>query len=364
MQVLRLRPELIHQPATGMKIIIATSVTPFVEGGSTFIVEWLGHELETRGHEVEILRFPFNENYTEILDQLLGLRLLDLSHYGDRLIAIRTPSHMLKHPNKVVWFIHHYRGAYDLWGTEYQNIPSTPEGIAYREAIIAADNLGLREAAKLFCNSGVVRDRVKKFNRVEAEVLYPPLLSPDRFYSSQFDGFLLYFGRLTRHKRQWLAIESLRHTSSAVKLVIAGLPDPGADSYLGELQGLVTKYGLADRVTILSRWVPEDEKIQLFARCLAVVYFPFDEDSYGYPSLEAHAACKSVLTTADAGGTSELIVNGRNGLILPADPELIAHAMDDLYNDRNTARQMGEAGKRRVDELGISWDNVVARLLS
>jgi glycosyltransferase involved in cell wall biosynthesis len=347
-----------------MRLIIATSVAPFVEGGSTYIVEWLGRELETRGHEVEILRLPFDENYTEILDQLLALRLLDLSQHGDRLIAIRTPSHLLKHPNKVVWFIHHYRGAYDLWGTEYQSIPSTPEGIAYREAIIAADNLGLREAAKLFCNSGVVRDRLKKFNGVEAEVLYPPLFSADRFYSLQFDGFLLYFGRLTRHKRQSLAIESLRHTRSAVKLVIAGPLDPGADSYLAELRGLITKYGLGDRVTILSRWVPEDEKIELFAKCLAVIYFPFDEDSYGYPSLEAHAAGKPVLTTADAGATRELIVNGTNGFVLPADPELIAQAMDELYNDRNAARQMGAAGRHRVAELGISWDHVVARLLS
>src|SRR5262249_44632144 len=150
--------------------------TPFVEGGSSYIVESLAAQLEVRGHEVEVLRFPFEENYSEALDQLLAMRLLDLSEHGDRLIAIRTPSHLLKHPNKVVWFIHHYRSAYDLWGTEYQVIPNTPEGIAYREAIVAADNLGLREASKLFCNSGVVRDRLKKFNGVDAEVLYPPLI--------------------------------------------------------------------------------------------------------------------------------------------------------------------------------------------
>jgi glycosyltransferase involved in cell wall biosynthesis len=347
-----------------MRIIIATSVAPFVEGGSTFIVDWLGKRLEGQGHQVEILRLPFSEVYTEILDQFLSFRLLDLTQYGDRLITIRTPSHLLRHPNKIVWFIHHYRAAYDLWGTEYQGIPNTPEGIAYREAIIAADNLGLREAAKVFCNSGVVRDRLRKFNCIEAEVLYPPLLSPDQFYSSDCGEFLLYFGRLIRHKRQWLAIESLRHTRSAVKLVIAGRPDPGADFYLQELEGLVTKYGLADRVTILSRWVPEGEKLELFAGCLGVVYFPFDEDSYGYPSLEAHAAGKCVLTTTDAGGTNELITHGMNGFVTPADPELIAGAMDDLYNDRSGAKQMGAAGARRMAELGISWDHIISRLLS
>src|SRR5271157_2153160 len=149
-----------------MKILIATSVTPFVEGGATYIVDSLSQHLQARSHEVEVLRFPVSEKYPELLDQLLAFRLLDLTQHGDRLIAIRTPAHLLKHPHKVVWFIHHYRSAYDLWGTRYQNIPETPEGSAYRDAIIAADTVGLKEATKLFSNSAVVRDRLRKFNGV------------------------------------------------------------------------------------------------------------------------------------------------------------------------------------------------------
>jgi len=346
-----------------MRIVIATSVAPFVDGGSTYIVESLGSELKARSHDVEILRFPFSEDYAEVLHQLLALRLFDLSQDCDRLITIRTPSHLLKHPNKIAWFIHHYRGAYDLWGTKYQYIPNTPEGMACREAIIAADNVGLREAARVFCNSGVVRDRLRSFNGIEAEVVYPPLLGPHRFYTADGEDFLLYFSRLTHHKRQWLAIEGLRHTRSAVKLVIAGSPDPGVEPYLGDLDRLIDKYGLRRRVTLVPHWVPEHEKLELFARCLAAIYFPLNEDSYGYPSLEAHAARKAVLTTTDAGGTCELIVNGYNGLITPPDPELIGCAMDQLYNDRHATQEMGRAGELRIEELQITWDNVVARLL-
>jgi len=347
-----------------MKIIIATSVAPFVEGGATFIVDWLGHRLVSRGHEVEVLQFPVSQTYPELLDQLLAFRLIDLSQHGDRLIAIRTPAHLLKHPNKVVWFIHHYRSAYDLWGTRYQNIPETPEGSAYRDAIIAADTIGLKEATKLFSNSAVVRDRLSKFNGVNAEVLYPPLLSPDQFHNAGYGDYLLYFARITHHKRQWLAIEALSATRTPVKLVIAGCPDPGEEPYVGDLFRLVEKHGLRSRVTILSRWIPEGEKIELLAGALGVVYFPFDEDSYGYASLEAHAARKAVLTTTDSGGTNELIVNGSNGFVTPGDPELIARAMDDLYRDRDMARAMGEAGVQRIAELGINWENVMTRLLA
>src|SRR5881396_3114565 len=124
-----------------MKIIIASSVAPFVDGGSTFIVDWLGEMIQALGHEVEVLKFPFSPTTPEMLDQMLALRLIDLSQHGDRLIAIRHPSYLLRHPNKILWFIHHHRGAYDLWGTKYQDLPSTPEGIGYRDAIISADEL-------------------------------------------------------------------------------------------------------------------------------------------------------------------------------------------------------------------------------
>ena len=347
-----------------MKIIIATSVVPFVEGRATYIVDWLGLKLEARGHEVEILRFPLSEDYTELLDQLVALRLLDLTEHGDRLIAIRTPSHLLRHPKKVVWFIHHYRGAYDLAGTDYQSIPNTPEGIACREAIVSADNVGLREGSLLFANSKVTRDRMQRFNGVDAEVLYPPLLSPERFYSSGPGDYLLCFGRLTRHKRQCLAIESLRRTSTPVNLVIAGQPGPGGESYVHELQDLAARYGLERRVTIRSGWIPEPEKLELYARCIGILYFPLDADSYGYASLEAYAAGKPIITTSDAGGTNELVVNGANGLLTPADPEQIAHAIDELYRDPAAAQRMGEAGRQRTAELGISWDHVLDRLLS
>ena len=347
-----------------MKIIIASTVNPFVEGGSTNIVDWLEETLQVRGHTVETFRFPFSDDSSDMLEQLIAMRLIDLSEHGDRLITIRTPSHLLRHPKKITWFIHHYRSAYDLWGTKYQTIPSTTEGDTCRQAIISADNVGLREAAKVFCNSGVVQQRLRTFNKIEAEVLYPPLLRPDQYNCAEYGDFILYFSRLTHHKRQWLAIESLQYAKTAVKLVIAGSPDPGCEPYIEELRRLIQKYKLTDRIMLFPRWMPEAEKIDLFATCLGTLYFPLDEDSYGYPSLEAHCARKAVLTTTDSGGTVELITDDFNGRVTPADPQLIAEAMDDLYANRAMARCLGENGLKRMDELGISWDNVVRRLLA
>ena len=328
------------------------------------IVSWLEQVLRQRGHKVDTLRFPFSDEPGDILEQSMALRLIDVSESGDRLITVRSPSHLLKHPRKVSWFIHHYRGAYDLWGTKYQSLPSTPEGDATRQAIISADNVGLRECQKIFCNSKVVQQRVKRFNQLDSEVLYPPLIDPEQFHCGECGDYLLYFSRLTHHKRQWLAVEALRFTRTSVRLVLAGKADAASDIYVQELKALITKYRLGDRVTLMDRWVSQDEKVQLYADCLAAIYFPFDEDSYGYPSLEAHAAGKAVLTTSDSGGTLELIVHGHNGVVSPSDPELLAEAMDNLYRDRSLAQRMGQAGVQRVDDLGINWDNVVTKLLT
>ena len=347
-----------------MKIIIATTINPFVTGGATYIVDWLEQTLQERGHTVETFRFPFSDDPSDILEQLVALRLTDLSEYGDRLITIRTPSHLLRHPRKVVWFIHHYRGAYDLWGTPYQTLPNTPEGDRCRCAIMSADNVGLGEASKIFCNSRTVQRRLQKFNSINAEVLYPPLIGPERYYCADYGDFFLYVSRLTHHKRQWLAIESLRYTTTPVKLLIAGPPDPNCQPYVDELRQLIHKYTLDNRVTLLAKWVPEEEKVEIFSRCLGVLYFPFDEDSYGYPSLEAYAARKPVVSTSDAGGTAELIKNDYNGKVIPADPQLIAEVMDKLYTNRSSAQRLGENGSKRIHELGITWDRVIRELLS
>ena len=345
-----------------MRVLVASTFVPFVDGGASFMVDWLEQMLLRRGHEVETLRIPFDSHYPELLDQMLALRLLDVTAHGDRLIAIRTPSYLLRHPAKVLWFIHHHRGAYDLWGTPYQDIPDTRGGRRIREAIVSADNLAFREARALFTNSGVVRDRLRRFNGVNAEVLYPPLIDPERYRAAAYGDYVLYVSRLTAHKRQHLAIEAMRHTRTGVRLIVAGAPEN--EEYLGRLNGLVEKLRVRDRVEIRAGWMPEQEKIGLFSHCLAAIYAPFDEDSYGYPSLEAHHSGKAVITTSDAGGTLELVRDGENGFVTEPSARSIASALDRLYRDRALARRMGEAGMARIDELGISWDRVLTRLLA
>jgi glycosyltransferase involved in cell wall biosynthesis len=345
-----------------MKVAIASTVVPFIEGGGTFIVDWLALMLARHGHEVETLKLPVRPGTTVILEQLMALRLMDLGEDADRLICIRPPAHVMRHPNKVLWFIHHHRQVYDLWDTPYRDVGDTPAGRRYAEAIIRADETAFAEARAIFTNSKVVGDRLKRFNNVDSEVVYPPILDPERFRCDDYGDYVLYVSRMARHKRQDLAIEAMRHTRTPVRLIVAGPADD--PRYAAEMRAQIERLGLGDRVRLDNAWQTEEEKVGLLAGCLAAIYIPFDEDSYGYPSLEAHHARKGVITTSDAGGTGELIVDGDNGFIVSPEPEAIAAVMDRLYADRGLARRMGEAGASAIQRLGITWDRVIERLLA
>ena len=68
--------------------------------------------------------------------------------------------------------------------------------------------------------------------------------------------------------------------------------------------------------------VSEAERLALYAGCLAVMFAPFEED-YGYVTLEAMLCAKAVLTTEDAGGPLDFVVDGHNGLVCAPQPEVL-----------------------------------------
>jgi glycosyltransferase involved in cell wall biosynthesis len=344
-----------------MRVLVTSTFVPFIEGGGRMIVRDTVRAIRERGHEVDTIEIPYLSQWDEMLDQMLALRLIDVSEDADVLIAIRPPSYLLKHPNKRLWFIHHHRGAYDLWGTPWQDIPSTPQGLAVRDAIRDSDNLYLREAQRIFTNSEIVSRRLREFNDLDGTVLYPPLGHPERFYGAPAEDFVFYPCRITSHKRQLLAVEAAAHLSSDIRVVIAGAPDHATQ--LEPLRKFIEEHHLEQRVELIPRWISEEEKAELIARSAGVLYIPFDEDSYGYVTLEAFHSHKPVITCRDSGGTLEIIEDGVNGFVTKPDPTSLAVAIDALGTDPDMAAEMGESAYRALLAKGITWDRVVDNLL-
>jgi glycosyltransferase involved in cell wall biosynthesis len=160
-------------------------------------------------------------------------------------------------------------------------------------------------------------------------------------------------------KRQILAIEAMKYAPPGLRLVIAGTGDNSA--FEEETKRQAVKHGVADRIEFTG-WVSEERKAELMAGSLGVLYLAYDEDSYGYVTLEAFHSSKPVITLEDCGGSLEVIEDGFNGLIRAPSPESLGDAMTRLWNDRDCAVQMGTQAHATIARHRIDWDHVIRSL--
>lgn len=342
-----------------MKIALCSTDVPFVNGGARNVVEWLAKILKHSGHAVEIVYIPQDDAPEKLFNQIAAFRYIDFSAF-DRIICSKPESQMVQHPDKILWFIHHQRIFYDLWDSPHRPFPDNAKYTAFREALIACDNAAFREANRIYTNSHVVSARLQKYNNIDSEVLYPPVIEPERFYCQGYNDEIICISRINSIKRQYLLIEAMRHTKSCVRLRICGKSAHPAEAR--KISELIYNYKLQNKVLFEDRWISEKEKQDILGSCLAAAYIPLNEDSWGYFGLEAAHSRKALLTCFDSGGTLEFVLDEKNGLIVPPIPEALADAMDRLYWNRAETIRMGEKAQARIDELDISWKRVLEKL--
>lgn len=348
-----------------MRILIATVQTPFVRGGAEVLADDLRRSLVEAGHQVEIVAIPFKSYPPErILDHMLACRLLDLSETAgipvDRVIGLKFPAYLIPHPRKVIWMLHQHRQAYDLWQHPLNDLHTFANGAAVRMAIHAADTKLLPQSRGLFTISRNVALRLKTYCGLHGTPLYPPLRDAAVFYTRPEEGFLYFPSRVNRLKRQDLVLRALAQTRSQVRICFSGpVEEPGFEQ---ECVKLARKDGLKNRVQWLGA-VSDEKKRDLYARSLGVLFPPLDED-YGYITLEGMLAQKPVITCTDSGGPLEFVIDRQTGIVAEPSPEALATAMDTIWENREQARQWGDAGRQRYTDLHIDWGDVMEKLLA
>ncbi len=345
-----------------MKIAVVNTWRPFVRGGAEILADALTERLNEYGHETLLVRIPFEWDPPEkIVDHMFACRSLRLEGV-DRMIGLKFPSYYMPHPNKVLWLLHQFRQAYDLWDTDFQGLSGAEEGQLIRDAVRNADNLLLPDFRKIYTISSVTGDRLRRFNGLESDILLHPLARESDFHCTAYGDFVFCPSRINEGKRQFVLVQAMRYVRSDVRLVLAGIPETSQD--LKRITDYIGTHQLHDRVQLLPRYIDEQEKVDLFASALACAYVPFDEDSYGYVSLEAFKSRKPVVTFADSGGVLTLVEDGVTGRVCDPDPEACAAVFDELWLARDEARRLGQNGFDKVQSLNISWDRVVQALTS
>lgn len=339
-------------------VLVCEAQVPFVHGGAEVHVRQLVRELRARGYTTELVSVPFKwYPKEEILPHAAAWRLLDLSECNGRpvdlVIGTKFPSYFARHPNKVAWLIHQYRAAYELCGTEYSDFAHTELDVGLRDTLTRLDAQMLGECRALFANARNTASRLARFNGLTAQPLYHPPKLASRLVSGSYSDYVLAVGRIESVKRVDLIIAAMASVPSPIRLMIAG---DGTQRQNAERAAALA--GVADRITFLGS-VGDEDLIELYARALAVVYPPFDED-FGYVTLEAFLARRPVITCTDSGGPNEFVVDGVNGFVCAPEPEALADAISQLAADPAKAAALGDAGHDVA--AAITWDGVIEKL--
>ncbi len=157
-------------------------------------------------------------------------------------------------------------------------------------------------------------------------------------------------GRIAPWKGQHVFIEAAALTLTefpGTRFQIIGAPLFGEDAYAQTLHQTVADLGLTKQIVLLGfrHDVPaliDDSDIVAHASVLG--------EPFGQVVVQGMAAGKPVVAT-NGGALPEIVVPGETGLLVPmGDAPAMARAFTELLADPVRAKEMGEAGRRRVSE--------------
>ncbi len=345
-----------------MKVLVVNNAAPFIRGGAEELADRLVLELNaTKGIEAELLRVPFRWEPTDCIVEQILLNLNLKLYQVDRVIALKFPAYLIPHQCKILWLLHQFRQAYDLYESGMSHLCDHVSGKQIAQMVRTADEQCFRECRAIYTNSPVTQARLRKFNGVESTVLYPPLLDDQRFVGGEYGDYIFAGGRIGPGKRQHLLVEAIASVPSNLKLIIAGPLDE--EAYGIHLQNMIEQNDCKDRVDLRIGFHGRDEIAQLVNHSLACAYLPVDEDSLGYVTMEAFSAAKCVVTTADSGGVLEIVRHGETGFVSDAEPQSIAESVARIVRGRQKTIEMGRSAQALLKSKGLSWDYTIARLL-
>jgi glycogen synthase len=189
-------------------------------------------------------------------------------------------------------------------------------------------------------------------NGVDVEQYRP---TPERAALARYGvrpPYVLFVGRISEQKGIFDLLRAAPSLPEGLQVVLcAASPDtPELETRLRRA------VGGEPRVRWIAEMVPAPDVVQLYSHAAAFVC-PSLYEPFGVINLEA-MACETPVVASAVGGILEVVEDGRTGLLVrPGHPEELARAIVSVVADPVRAREMGRAGRRRV-EARFSWGHV------
>ena len=116
--------------------------------------------------------------------------------------------------------------------------------------------------------------------------------------------------------------------------------------YFSELQALIQELSLTNNF----RFTGGINNLQKHLECADIFVLPSRSEGFSNSIIEAMAASLPVVAT-DVGGNREAVQDGETGYIVPPESvDALATAIVRLHANPSSAKQMGAAGRKRVEE--------------
>lgn len=163
------------------------------------------------------------------------------------------------------------------------------------------DVISSQRIDKVIANSNYIANRIKKYWKIDSEVVYPPV-EIERLGSNnkEPEDFYVSFSRFVSYKRIDLAIEACKKLKK--KLVVIGD---------GEERKNLEKLANGDKNIIFTGRISDEEVKDYLQRCKALIFCA--EEDFGIIPVECQACGRPVIAYGK-GGTLETIVDGKTGV--------------------------------------------------
>lgn len=203
---------------------------------------------------------------------------------------------------------------------------------------------------------GIKSHLVKVFNlkQERIKIIYNPidLFKIDKLEKEGLDNdalgkYILAVGRLTKQKGYpyLLRAYSLIYKGIKEKLVILG---EGEDEK--KLRQLAKDLGIQERILFLGF----QNNPYKFMKNASVFILSSLWEAFAIVIVEAMACGVPAISTDCPSGPSEIIINGKNGILVPpADEKAMAEAMLSLLKDENLRKKFSREGKKRAKDFKI-----------
>lgn len=145
------------------------------------------------------------------------------------------------------------------------------------------------------------------------------------------------------------AAKKIKEILPNVRFLIVG--DGKRKSYL---ESLTKKLGLSENVVFAGnrRDIPD------ILECIDVFALSSISEGFGRSAVESMASEKPVVATR-VGGLCEIVDDGMTGILVsPKDPTVLAKAVVELLKDKKKAKDMGIAGRKKVEKMFSIEKNV------